>query len=62
MPDIEEWPDREKLGYEKEVLRLLSRQPSARRIREQIGHVSNPHDGLSLTDVKDRGEVVSWEG
>ena len=57
LPDMEEWPDREKLGYEKEVLGYyLDSHPLAEY--ETKLATFRTHTTDSLADVKDRGEVI----
>ncbi|MCA9139510.1 MAG: hypothetical protein KDB00_22205, partial [Planctomycetales bacterium] len=57
LPDMDEWPDREKLGYEKEVLGYyLDSHPLAEY--EPKLATFRTHTTDSLVDIKDRGEVI----
>ena len=46
-PNVPEWPETEKLKYEKEVARLLFLQPSAGAIRERNTPLFQPQHGSS---------------
>jgi DNA polymerase-3 subunit alpha len=57
LPDMEEWPEREKLTYEKEVLGFyLESHPLAEFEPKLATFRTQTTD--SLADIKDRGEVV----
>ena len=57
LPEIEEWPEREKLMAEKEVLGFyLDSHPLAEFEPKLATFRTNTTDGL--TDIKDRGEVI----
>ena len=57
LPDMDEWPDREKLGYEKEVLGYyLDSHPLAEY--EPKLATFRTHTTDSLADIQDRGEVI----
>ncbi|QEF98495.1 DNA polymerase III subunit alpha [Stieleria maiorica] len=57
LPDMDEWPEREKLGYEKEVLGYyLDSHPLAEY--EPKLATFRTHTTDSLAEIQDRGEVV----
>ena len=57
LPDLAEWPDREKLGYEKEVLGYyLDSHPLAEFEPRLATFRTHQTDGL--TEIQDRGEVI----
>ena len=57
LPDIDEWPEREKLLFEKEVLGFyLASHPLAEYENKLASFRTHTTDKLS--DVKDRGEVI----
>ncbi|WP_146518625.1 DNA polymerase III subunit alpha [Stieleria varia] len=57
MPDMEEWPDREKLAYEKEVLGYYLDSHPLAEFEPKLS-TFRTHTTDQLTDVKDRGEVI----
>uniref|UniRef100_UPI00356337ED helix-hairpin-helix domain-containing protein n=1 Tax=Stieleria sp. TaxID=2795976 RepID=UPI00356337ED len=57
LPEMDEWPDREKLGYEKEVLGYyLDSHPLAEY--EPKLATFRTHTTDSLSEIQDRGEVI----
>ncbi|TWT98968.1 DNA polymerase III subunit alpha [Neorhodopirellula pilleata] len=57
MPDIEEWPDREKLLSEKEVLGFYLHSHPLAEFEPKLA-TFRTHTTASLTECKDRDEVV----
>ncbi len=57
LPDIEEWPDREKLGYEKEVLGYYLDSHPLAEFEPKLSSFRT-HTSDKLSDIKDRGEVI----
>lgn len=57
LPDVEDWPDREKLGYEKEVLGFYLDSHPLAEFEPKLA-TFRTHTTESLGDVKDRGEVI----
>ncbi|MCO8122184.1 DNA polymerase III subunit alpha [Stieleria sp. TO1_6] len=57
LPDMDEWPEREKLGYEKEVLGYYLDSHPLAEFEPKLA-TFRTHTTDSLADIKDRGEVI----
>jgi len=57
MPDLDEWPDREKLIFEKEVLGFYLESHPLAEYENKLS-TFRTHTTDKLSDVKDRGEVI----